>query len=590
MHWVDWGVVGAYVAIALAIGAAFTKKASASKEDYFLAGRTLGWFVAGTSIVATTFSADTPVFVAGMSRSTGIHYNWFWWSGLIGQVATVFFFARLWRRSGVLTDIEFLIKRYDKGPQTHILRVFKVLFEGVFMNCCIMASVTLAMAKIFTVILGLSDDPLFTLPVLGNVTSTGLLLCVLGSTAVIYSALSGLYGVVYTDLVQFGLAMVGSILLAVIVYANISGGAGLHANLESAPEFREALLSFVPSFKGFDWAAFTFLVFISVAWWSAVPGSGYGVQRMLACKSEKDSFLAFLWYNICHYLIRPWPWIIVGVCSLYYFPHLEDSEAAFPSMIAHFLPVGLKGVMVASLLAAFMSTIDTHLNWGVSYLVNDLYEPYLHPGAKPHHYVVVSRVCMVLLTLAALVITTQLTSILEMYKLLGLFWAGVGTVLIARWFWWRVNAWSEIAAIAVSLVVGISAAIFLDDKRFDGADLLGVRMLLTLSASLVTWVAVTLLTSPPRPTAQTEAFYRQLRVSGPGWALLRKQTGVEPARGELSRATAGWALTVALMTSLLIGAGKLLFHQWTGAAICVAVAVASALALKKVLAKFSLAE
>ncbi|MCP4639201.1 MAG: Na+:solute symporter [bacterium] len=589
MHPVDWIIVAGYVAIALAIGAAFTKKASASKEDYFLAGRTLGWFVAGTSIVATTFSADTPVFVAGMTRTTGIHYNWFWWSGLIGQVATVFFFARLWRRSGVVTDIEFLVKRYDKGVETHVLRVFKVLFEGIFMNCCVMASVTLAMAKIFTVVLGLSDAPLFVLPVLGNVTSTGLLLCVLGSAAVIYSALSGLYGVVYTDLVQFALAMIGSIALAIIVYVDISKGPGLHANLEAAPEFKNALLDFMPSMSNFNLGTFTFVVFIAVAWWSAAPGSGYAVQRILSTKSEKDSFLAFLWYTVCHYLIRPWPWIIVGICSLYYFPTLVDSESAFPSMIAQFLPKGLKGIMVASLLAAFMSTLDTHLNWGVSYLVNDLYEPYVHPGAKPHHYVVVSRVCMVLLTMAALIITTQLTSILEMYKLLGLFWGGIGTVLIARWFWWRVNAWSEITAIAVSLVVGISAAIFLADSRFDGADLLGVRIILTLSASLVSWVVVTFLTSS-KPTAQTEAFYRQLKVGGPGWARLRKQTGVEPASGDLSRAAAGWVLTSALLLALLVGTGKFLFHDWMGGAICVAVAVVSGLALKQVLAKFSLSD
>lgn len=587
MHPIDWAVVALYVLAALGIGAAFTKKASASKEDYFLAGRTLGWFVAGTSIVATTFSADTPVFVAGMSRSTGIHYNWFWWSALIGQVATVFFFARLWRRSGVVTDIEFVVKRYDKGIERDILRIFKVFFDGIFINCCIMASVTLAMAKVFSVVLGLSDEALFTLPLFGDVTSTGLLLCVLGSAAVIYSALSGLYGVVYTDLIQFGLAMAGSILLAVIVYFDISKGAGIHANLASAPEFKEAVLNFMPSLETFDLGTFTFLVFIAVAWWSAAPGSGYGVQRMLATRSERDSFLAFLWYNICHYLVRPWPWIIVGVCSLYYFPSLSDSEAAFPSMIARFMPVGLRGVMVASLLAAFMSTLDTHLNWGVSYLVNDLYEPYIRPGAEPHHYVAASRVFMVLLTVAALSITTQLTSILEMYKLLGLFWAGVGTVLIARWFWWRVNAWSEIAAVVASLVVGVAAAIFLADDRFGGADLLGVRIVLTLTVSLVVWVVVTFATSHG-PSSQAVEFYRQLRVGGPGWTRVREETGVESAPGELGRAAAGWALTTTLMTALLIGTGKFLFHEWTAGIVCTVIAVLAGSALKRVMAKFSL--
>jgi len=355
----DWVIVGMYVLAAIAIGAAFKKKADASTEGFFLADRSLTWVVAGTSIVATTFSADTPVFVAGMSRGTGIHYNWFWWSAIIGQLATVFFFSRLWRRSGIVTDIEFLMKRYEPTPENHLLRIFKVFFDGVYINCVIMASVTLAMAKVFKVVLGLSDQALYHLPLIGDVTPTGLLLCVLGSTAVLYSALSGLYGVVYTDLIQFALAMTGSILLAIIVYVNISTGDGLHANLESAPGFDRAVLNFLPDLSHWDTAVFTFLVFIGVSWWSAAPGNGYTVQRMLSTRSERDSFLAFLWYNICHYLLRPWPWIIVGVCSLYYFPELADPEASFPSMIAKFMPVGLKGVMVASLLAAFMSTLDT---------------------------------------------------------------------------------------------------------------------------------------------------------------------------------------------------------------------------------------
>lgn len=581
----DWVVVGVYVLIALGIGVAFKKKADASTEGFFLADRSLTWVVAGTSIVATSFSADTPVFVAGMSRDTGIHYNWFWWSAIIGQLATVFFFSRLWRRSAIVTDIEFLMKRYERTTENHVLRIFKVFFDGVYINCVIMASVTLAMAKVFKVVLGLSDHALYHLPIIGDVTSTGLLLCVLGSAAVLYSALSGLYGVVYTDLIQFALAMTGSIILAIVVYANISTGDGLHANLESAPGFDTAVLNFLPDLNHWDTAVFTFLVFIGVSWWSAAPGSGYTVQRLLSTRSERDSFFAFLWYNICHYLLRPWPWIIVGVCSLYYFPDLEDPEASFPSMIAKFMPVGLKGVMVASLLAAFMSTIDTHLNWGVSYLINDFYQPYLRPGKPPHHYVTVSRVFMVLLTIVALLVTVRLTTILDAYKYLGLFWGGIGTVMIARWYWWRVTAWSEIVAIAVSLVVGNLAAYFLADP--EGADYFGIRLLLTIGISTVAWVGVTLWVNK-RPRPQALAFYREMRIAGPGWRRVSEETGVAPEEQSLVTSGAAWLLCCALMIAILVGTGKLLFHEWTAAGICVAVAGVSAFGLARVTRGFNM--
>ena len=582
----DWVIVGFYVLAALCIGIAFKKRADAGKEGFFLADRSLGWFIAGTSIVATTFSADTPVFVAGMSRDIGIYQNWFWWSGIFGQMATVFFFARLWRRSGILTDIEFLMKRYEHTPANHVLRIFKVFFDGIFLNCIVMASVTLAMAKVFSVVLGLSDEPLAMLPVIGPVTSTGLLLCLLGASAVFYAALSGLYGVVYTDLIQFGLAMLGSIVLAVLVYVDISGGEGLHAHLESAPGFDEVVLRFAPDLSQFDLPTFTFLTFIFVAWWSGAPGSGYGVQRLLSTRSERDSFLAFLWYNICHYLVRPWPWIVVGICSIYYFPQLADPETSYPAMIGRFMPVGMKGVIVASMLAAFMSTIDTHLNWGSSYLINDLYQPYINPNAKPHHYVNVSRIAMVVLTVAALSVTLRLTQILAAYEYLGLFLGGIGPVMIARWYWWRVNPWSEICAIVTTLIVGnLLAFVLLPDT--DEHRLFAVRLLITIGIATPVWVTVTLLTSR-RPSAQTEAFYRKMRIGGPGWKRLAVETGVEPLDEKLWHAAAGWLVASLLMVSILVGVGKLLFHEWATAFVCAVVFVCCAVALKKLMRTFKL--
>jgi SSS family solute:Na+ symporter len=581
MHTIDWTIVALYVLSAIGVGAWFTKRAAKSTTDFFVAGRSLPWWIAGTSIVATTFSADTPLFVAGLSRTTGIHGNWFWWSAAIGSIASVFFFAKLWRRTEALTDVEFVVKRYEPGAARSSLRMFKVFFDGVFVNCFIMASVTLAMAKIAKVILGLSEDALFTVPVFGPITPTGIVLVVLGASALLYSALSGLYGVVYTDLIQFALAMLGSIGLAVIVYVDASGAGGLMANLSASPDFKDALVWFIPNLKTFDLLTFAFFVYIFVAWWSAAPGSGYNVQRILACRTEKDSVLAFLWYNFLHYVVRSWPWIIVGLLSIVYFPGLEDAESAFPEMIDRFMPVGLKGVMVASLLAAFMSTLDTHLNWGTSYLINDFYEPFIAKNKSERHYVVASRVCMLLLTLVALLVSTRLTTIIDAYKYLGLVWAGVGTVMIARWYWWRVTPWSEIAAIVGSLVIGNIMAVVLPNVTEPVAkDYYTVRLVVTLFSVAFVWITVTLLTSR-NPREQDKAFYRKMQMPGPGWAKVAAETGVEPIKGELLINTTAWLSCTILLFSLLFGIGKLLFHQWIPGVLYLTLALVSGFYLKR---------
>ena len=582
MGTLDWFAVGLYVLTAVGIGVYFTKRAGRSTTDFFVAGRTLPWLIAGTSMVATTFSADTPLFVAGMSRQTGIFSNWFWWSLAIGQIATVFFFARLWRRTEALTDIEFIVKRYEPSKAISILRVFKVFFDGVLRNCVIMGSVTLAMAKILKVLLNLSDTALFHVPVLGDVTSTMVLLFILGGSAVLYSSLSGLYGVVYTDLVQFALAMIGSIGLAVIVYVDASGGAGLMEKLSGAPDFKSSLLNFFPELSTLNLATFTFFVYIFVVWWAQVPGEGLYVQRLLATRSEKDSFLSFLWYNICHYIIRPWPWIMVGLLSLYYLPHLEDAETAFPRMIDLFLPVGLKGIMVASLLAAFMSTLDTHLNWGASYLVNDLYRPFIGKHKSPKHYVLVSRICMVLLTIVALIVTSQLSSILGAYKYLWMILSGVGTVMIARWYWWRVNAYSEIAAIVASVIVGNYLEIKLPSTA--EADLFAVRVVIITAVVTSVWVVVTFLTSKT-PGKQTAAFYLQMRIGGVGWKKVREAAGIKPIVGEFKENFIAWLSCVVFLYSLLLGIGKFIFHEWSLGLLYLGVTIVSGYILKRFMGK-----
>ncbi|MBT4524021.1 MAG: Na+:solute symporter [Phycisphaerae bacterium] len=545
MTWIDWTIVGLYVASAIGIGAWFTRKASQGTADFFVAGRSLGWFVAGTSIVATTFAADTPVFVSAMSRTEGIASNWFWWSVLIGQVATATIFARLWRRSEVITDVEFVQLRYGPGPITKLLRIFKSFFQGVFVNCVVMAAVTLAMVKITTVLLGIQPE------------HTWIVLLVLGLVGLLYSAMSGLYGVVYTDIVQFSLAMIGSIGLAVIAYIDASSGEGMLAKLTASTEFKPELLEFFPRYDEISWPLFTFIVYIMVLWWASAPGKGYSVQRLLATKSERDAKLAFLWYAFLHYVMRPWPWIVVGILSMIYFPEVEDTEHVFPLMIDHFLPTGLKGIMVAAMLAAFMSTIDTHLNWGASYLVNDVYEPYIKPNATPRHYVWIARFTMVFIMALAIVATTLIPDILSAFKFIGVFFAGIGTVMIARWFWWRVNAATELASLVATVVLGTFVLIFLSNYEVDGEtiDLFGLRVLIMTFGVSAVWIPVAFITSK-QPSKAAIDFHNKMQIGGSGW------NAISTVPAEVTAGIYEWIIVMALLLCILLGTGKLLFHEW----------------------------
>jgi len=547
MATIDWIIVGLYIASAIGIGAWFTRKASQGTSDFFVAGRSLGWFVAGTSIVATTFAADTPVFVSAMSRTDGISSNWFWWSVLIGQVATATIFARLWRRSEVITDVEFVQLRYGEGPITKLLRIFKSFFQGIFVNCVVMAAVTLAMVKITTTLLGIDDE------------HTWIVLLVLGLVGLLYSAMSGLYGVVYTDIVQFSLAMIGSIGLAVLAYHDASKGEGLMAKLTTATEFNPDLLQFFPRYDELSWPLFTFVVYVMVLWWASAPGKGYAVQRLLATRSERDAKLAFLWYAFLHYVLRPWPWIVVGILSLIYFPSVEDPETVFPLMIDKFLPSGLKGIMVAAMLAAFMSTIDTHLNWGASYLVNDVYEPYIKPTASPNHYVWAARFVMIFIMAAAIVATTLIPDILSAFKFIGVFFSGIGTVMIARWFWWRVNARTELVSLLATVVIGTLTLLFLQDPD---KDLFGLRILVVTFAVPCIWIPVAFITSK-KPSDAAIAFHNKMQIGGGGW------NAVSRIPAELTAGLYEWVIVMALLLCILLGTGKLLFHEWISGGILI---------------------
>ncbi|MCL1077936.1 hypothetical protein D5R81_05260 [Parashewanella spongiae] len=558
MSTLDWIIVAIYVFAAIAIGLLFTKKASASTTDFFVAGRSLPWYIAGTSMVATTFSSDTPLFVAGAVREQGVYANWIWWIGLIGIMVSVFFFANLWRRSQVLTEIELIRLRYDSSIFVDGLRIFKALFDGVFINSIIIASVTLAMSKIIVAILGLSSEPLFVLPLFGAITATTAILILLSVAAVAYTALSGLYGVVYTDLIQFGLAIVGAIALAVIVYVDLLPQGGIAVALQQAPGFKTDTLNFFPELN-WDLKTATFAILLVIGWWNAAPGSSFYLQRTLACRTEKDAMLSLYWFAFCHIVIRSWPWIVVGVASLIYFPALADAEHAYPQMIDSFLPVGLKGVMVASLLAAFMSTLDTQLNWGSSYLVNDIYQPFIAKNKSKHHYVKVARYSMLVLAGIALLVTTQLTSILSAYEYIAVIITPVSLVLIMRWYWWRINVWSEISALIGAAVIGNAMLWILPDEK--GEHWFAVRMLITTVITLVLCLTVTLFTSRKGPSEQTKRFYQQLRIHGSGWERVRVETQVEPVSAGIKDNTIACISSIGFIYCLLFSIGYFIFDQ-----------------------------
>ena len=579
---IDWLIVAFYVVAAVVIGMLFTKKASESTADFFVAGRSLPWYIAGTSMVATTFSSDTPLFVAGAVREQGIYANWIWWVSVIGVIISVFFFANLWRRSKALTEIELISQRYDKSKATDFLRIFKAIFDGVFVNCIIIASVTLAMSKIIVVILGLSAEPLFEIPLFGPITATTLILIVLAIAAVVYTAMSGLYGVVYTDLIQFALAIVGSVVLAIIVYVDLQGHGGIVAAVEASPGFNSDTLKMIPDFE-WDLKTATFVILVCIGWLNYAPGFGFFLQRTLAARSEKDAMLSLYWFAFCHLVLRSWPWIIVDVASLVYFPSLVDAEQSYPMMIDEFLPVGLKGIMVASLLAAFMSTLDTQLNWGSSYLVNDVYEPYLVKGREKAHYIKAARISMLALTLVALIVTTQLESILGAYEYISVIIIPISVVLIARWYWWRINVWSEISALITAVIVGNAMMYILPDEG--EAKWFAVRMLATTMTTLVVCLVVTLMTSSKTPSPKTIEFYSRLKIHGRGWKKVRDLTGIEPIAAGIKDNAIACVASIAFIYSLLLGIGNALFEDWQTFGYYLIVIVASGWVVKRKMPK-----
>ncbi|MFG6448154.1 sodium:solute symporter family protein [Roseateles sp. BYS180W] len=569
MHTFDWMIIAGFVLASVGLSLWRGRHAGKSVGEFFIAGRSLGWFMAGTSMVATTFSSDTPLFVAGAVRQDGIYANWIWWSSALATLASIFFFANLWRRSEVTTEVELIHLRYTRSPASNALRLFKAVLDGVVINAMIMASVTFAAMKVATAIMGLSSTPQFTLPLLGSVTPVMLVIAVLGTVAVAYSTVTGFNGVVYSDAMQFGLAMLGAMVLAVVTWLDVTQQGPFAEVVLAAAHDKPKLLHIFPEVEA-SLPFATFVILITVSWLPLAPGTGYFLQRVLASKTERDAVLGFSWFAFCHYVLRSWPWILVGAASVVYFPALTDAESSYPLMINHMLPWGLKGLMVASLLAAFMSCITSQLNWGSSYIVNDIYKPYVAPGKAERHYVRAARLSMLGLALVTALIIPSLQSILGVYKYLGVVATGSAVALIGRWYWWRINVWSEITGAVSGVVVGSLLFVICPDSP--GQDLFAIRLLLNLLICSVLTLAVAYFSSPAEPDAQCQAFYKQVRPPGPGWERVRRMPGMPASPDHLRGAAGRWVAAAALLYGALLFPGFALLGQWPAAAAWLALA------------------
>ncbi len=572
----DWLIVAGYLAFALGIGIVFSRRAGQSLSEYFVSGRNLPWWIAGTSMVATTFAADTPLAITGMVAKNGIAGNWLWWNLAASHAMAVFFFSRLWRRANIITDVELIELRYSGRPAA-VLRGFRSVWEGLFLNAITIGWVTLAMIKILDVLFDLSTWP--ALDVLGLAIDPkwqAILICM--AIAFTYSVLSGFWGVVVTDFVQFIIAMVGTILLAIIATAKSGGMEQILAGLKARFGNDTALLHFTPAIGSELMPFTTFVAFIGVNWWATkvVDGGGYIAQRMFSAKNESHAFWATLWYAIAHYALRPWPWIVVALVSLVAYPELSDPELGYPMAVVDFLPVGLKGLLVASFLAAFMSTIDTQLNWGASLLVNDFYRRFVCRDRAEQHYVIASRLAVTFLMIVGAAFAYEMTSIFNAWGVFYAMTAGIGGVYIARWFWWRVNAFSEIAAWVASAAIYLAVTQIFEVKTY------GWILIFTALGSTFTWIAVTFLT-PPVEEAKLVAFYRRVRPGSPFWGPIRAAAPDAGAKPMGWHDIALWLCGIALIYGALFAIGKWVLGFYAAAVGYTLLTTAAAIAIYRIL-------
>ena len=547
----DWTIFFGYFILVLMICFYFARRAGKSVQDFFLSGRNLPWYIAGTSMIATTFAADTPLAVTELVAKNGLAGNWFWWNFILGTTLTVFFFSRLWRRSGILTDIEFIELRYSGKPAA-FLRGFRALYLGIFINCVVMAWVNLAMFKILQITMGWDNLLIVLVLCMGIVT--------------VYSATSGLWGAAAADALHFVTAMVGCIILAVVAVnlPEVGGISGIKAKLN--PETLRFFPTVGEASGGTGLLKLTLpalMAYLGLQWWAswypgAEPGGGgYIAQRMMSAKDEKNSLLATLWFNIGHYCLRPWPWILVALAALIIYPDLgaDNKGDGFVLIIRDHLPSGLRGLLVAAFFAAYMSTIATQLNLGTSYLINDFYARFMAKGKDQKHYVMASRLTTVIMMAIAIMITMQLETITGAWQFLIECGAGVGLVFLLRWFWWRVNAWSEISA----LLAPFAAYTYI--KYYTGIEFPYSMYPIVGFTSLV-WLTVTFLTAPVK-REHLKAFYRKVHPGGPGWRKLAAECPeVKPDSGYLSMFWC-WLASAGLIYGVLFGIGKIILKEYT---------------------------
>ncbi|HTW95121.1 MAG TPA: sodium:solute symporter family protein, partial [Tepidisphaeraceae bacterium] len=557
----------------------FTRRSSKSTAEFFASGRSVPWWLAGISMVATTFSADTPNLVAQFVRQQGVAGNWQWWAFVLTGVATVFFYARLWRRSAVLTDLEFYELRYS-GWAAGVIRGFRAVYLGLLFNCLILATVSLAACKIAAVLFNMKEWQT---------------LLLLGGLNVVFAAESGLWGVLVIDMIQFFIKMTAVIAAAyfAVIQPQVGGLRGLVRKLSARPGPHGLnYLNMLPDFRHDPSLAMTvFIMPIAVQWWAvwypgSEPGGGsYIAQRMLASKSEKDSLGSVLFFNVAHYVLRPWPWILVGLASLLVYPNLSDIQAAFPHVdhrliaddiafpaMLKFLPVGFVGLMVGGLIAAASSTILTHLNWGSSYLVHDFYRRFIRPGKSEKHYVGMGRVATMGIYVCAALLTLELNSARQTFNVILQIGAGTGLLYLVRWFWWRVNAWCEVTAMVSSFL--ISVVWFVSNRQYGGnvPDIVQSHQLIwTAVFTTVCWLAAAYLA--PQTDRQTMIeFYRKVKPSGLGWEPIRREAGmtrqeVRATGDNFPLALVGWSAGCAAIWASLFAVGNFLYGRmetaWT---------------------------
>lgn len=573
----DWSIIVLFLMTSIGIGIYMSKRASKSTSDFFLTGRNLPWYVAGTSMVATTFAADTPLAVTELVAERGIAGNWLWWNMLFGGMLTVFFFARLWRRANIMTDAEFVSIRYS-GKPARFLRGFRAVYIGIFMNAIVMAWVNLAMVKILQVMfpnllfLGLSE-----VNILGITFSSHLLVvgCMMAFVA-LYSALSGLWGVSITDTFQFIIAMGGSIILAFMALSHVGGVSGLKEQLSDVGW----VFDFFPVVGGESVGATTtgllkmsvvaLVAYLGVQWWAswypgAEPGGGgYVAQRMMSAKDEKHSLLATLWFQVAHFAIRPWPWIIVALAALVMYPAEADKGATYVMVIRDLLPSGLLGLLLAAFFAAYMSTMASQTVWGTSYIVNDLYRPFVKPDGDEKYYVKVSRITTVLLMVFSLIITTQFDKISDAWRFILACSGGIGLVLLLRWFWWRINAWTEISAMLAPYAI-YPILTFHFKLEYE------MVLIIIVAWSTLVWLIVTFLTKPTDDET-LKKFYTRVYPGGAGWKRIASELPDVQGDSGFKQLFVSYISGVVLVMFTLFGIGKLIFGDFMQAAIYLVIA------------------